>query len=89
MGDRTEGSKPTTVATVGYLIGVVFLALGAGLVLANKALAEATSRSNAAFTRGRAFTGPGWTIWNRMIYYVVGAAFVAVGVGLLLGLLDW
>jgi hypothetical protein len=66
----------------------LFLTLGLGLVLAKETLAEATTRSNAAFTRGRAFTGPRWAIWNRIVCDVAGTIFIAFGGGLAVGLID-
>ena len=70
------------------LLGVLLVLAGLGLVLASGPLAEATTRSNVAFTRGRAFAGPGWEAWNRFIYRLVGAAFMLFGLGAATGFLD-
>jgi hypothetical protein len=71
------------------LFGVVFLAVGLALLMGSRPLAEATTRANAAFTRGRAFAGRGWTVYGRVVYCVVGAGCTVVGGGLALGLMEF
>lgn len=71
------------------LFGVVFLAVGLALLLANRRLAEATTRANAAITGGRAFTSRGWTTYGRVVYCIVGTVFTLVGGGTALGLIEF
>lgn len=40
-------------------VGVVMVLVGLGLLVGAAAVGDATHRSNVAFTKGRAFTGPG------------------------------
>lgn len=68
------------------LVGVLVALAGLGLMLSSSMLGEATQRSNAAFTKGRAFAGHGWATYNRVVYCVVGAAFMLGGTSYALGL---
>jgi Na+/alanine symporter len=69
-------------------VGLLVVLFGLGLVAASGALGDATQRSNVAFTKGRAFAGPGWATYNRFIYRLVGAVVVIGGVAYASGLLQ-
>ena len=72
-----------------YLTGIVFLAAGVGLIVANRRLAELIARSNVAAFNGRAFSGGGFTLYGRVVMCLIGAAFAAIGGGFLLGFLEF
>lgn len=62
------------------VLGALLTVVGAGLLVGNRALAEATTRSNIAATGGR-FAGAGWMRWNRFVYLLVGACLAVAGLG--------
>ena len=72
-----------------FVIGAALVLLAALFATFSRGLAERVSRSNAAFFDGKAFTGTGWTSWNRFVMLSIACVLGVAGLLSIFGVVDF